>query len=212
MQVATLPPPVLSGVPQAVGGASLQPEASRAPEAERPEGERPAAAQSDADATIRLSEEELALVRQLAAIDREVRAHEQAHAAVGGIYAGSPSYTYARGPDGRQYAVAGSVPIDVSPVEGDPEATIAKARVVRRAALAPAQPSSQDRAIAAKATAMELQAKAELSQARAETQETPSAAPAEATPGPPTGGTEERNVITEARELRQSYTPIDARA
>lgn len=101
-------------------------------------------------------------VRDLAARDREVRAHEQAHANVGGRYAGSPSYTYQRGPDGRQYAVGGEVSISTSPIPGDPEATIDKAQIVRRAALAPAEPSAQDRRVAAEATAIEQQARAEL--------------------------------------------------
>jgi len=109
-----------------------------------------------------LTPEEQQEVRELAARDREVRAHEQAHANVGGQYAGAPSYTYQRAPDGRQYAVAGEVSIDVSPVPGDPQATIDKARIVRRAALAPAEPSSQDRAVAAEATKLEQQARAEL--------------------------------------------------
>lgn len=109
-----------------------------------------------------LTPEERQEVRELAARDREVRAHEQAHASVGGQYAGAPSYTYQRGPDGRQYAVGGEVSIDVSPVPGDPQATIDKARIVRRAALAPAEPSAQDRSVAAEATALEQQARAEL--------------------------------------------------
>ncbi|MFK8042340.1 putative metalloprotease CJM1_0395 family protein [Congregibacter sp.] len=109
-----------------------------------------------------LSEQEQKQVRELADRDREVRAHEQAHASVGGRYASAPSYTYQRGPNGQQYAVAGEVSIDVSPVPNDPQATIEKARIVRRAALAPAQPSSQDRAVAAEATALEQQARAEL--------------------------------------------------
>ena len=59
-------------------------------------------------------------VRALAARDREVRAHEQAHAAVGGQYAGSPHYDYTRGPNGVSYATSGHVNIDISPVPGDP--------------------------------------------------------------------------------------------
>ncbi|MEL7393699.1 MAG: putative metalloprotease CJM1_0395 family protein, partial [Pseudomonadota bacterium] len=48
-----------------------------------------------------LSEEEQAQVDELKARDREVRAHEQAHAAVGGQYAGAPSYTFQTGPDNQ---------------------------------------------------------------------------------------------------------------
>ena len=109
-----------------------------------------------------LDEQELEKVDELKSRDQEVRVHEQAHAAVGGQYAGSPSYEYERGPDGKSYAVGGEVQIDVSPVQGDPQATIQKMQVVRRAALAPAQPSAADRAIAADAANKATQARAEL--------------------------------------------------
>ncbi|MEM6825981.1 MAG: putative metalloprotease CJM1_0395 family protein, partial [Pseudomonadota bacterium] len=79
-----------------------------------------------------------------------------------GEFAGEPSYSYQTGPDGRQYAVGGEVPIDVSPVPDDPEATIAKMDVVKRAALAPAEPSTADRRVAAEADAKRLAAMAEL--------------------------------------------------
>ena len=115
-----------------------------------------------------LTEAEQKMVRELKARDREVRAHEQAHATVGGQYAGSPSYTYQSGPDGGQYAIGGEVPIDVSPVKGDPEATIDKMRVVIAAALAPAEPSGQDRKVASLAQAQQAQAFAELTRMRAE--------------------------------------------
>ncbi len=106
--------------------------------------------------------EEQQKISELAARDREVRAHEAAHASVGGIYAGAPSYNFARGPDGKNYAVSGEVSIDVSPVAGNPQATIDKAQIVRRAALAPAQPSLQDRAVASAALALEQSARQEL--------------------------------------------------
>lgn len=110
-----------------------------------------------------LDEAQLKQLQELKARDREVRAHEQAHQAVGGQHAGSISYTYERGPDGNQYAVGGEVSIDVAPVEGDPQATIEKMRTVRAAAMAPAEPSGQDRAVAAQAMQTMLQAQAELS-------------------------------------------------
>lgn len=113
-----------------------------------------------------LSEEEQQVVRELQQRDREVRQHEAAHAAAGGQYAGAPSYTYQRGPDGRQYAVGGEVSIDVSPVDGDPEATLQKARQIQAAALAPAEPSAQDKSVAAAAGALERQAQAELAAER----------------------------------------------
>ena len=111
---------------------------------------------------LRLSAEEQQVVAEMAARDREVRLHENAHVAAGGPYAGSASYEYDIGPDRRRYAVSGEVPIDVSPVSGDPEATVAKMRIVESAALAPPEPSPTDRAIAALARARKLQAEAEM--------------------------------------------------
>lgn len=101
-------------------------------------------------------------IAALARTDQEVRTHEQAHAAVGGAYAGSPSYTYTRGPDGKRYAVAGEVSIDTGSVPGDPEATLRKMQVVIRAALAPAEPSGQDRQVASQAQIKLAEARVEL--------------------------------------------------
>ncbi|WP_440958277.1 putative metalloprotease CJM1_0395 family protein [Oceanicaulis sp. LC35] len=109
-----------------------------------------------------LSEGEQKQVAELKKRDREVRQHEQAHQAAGGQYASAPSYEYQKGPDGQQYAVGGEVQIDSSPIAGDPEATIEKMRVVKAAALAPAEPSGQDRKVAAAADAAAQQARAEL--------------------------------------------------
>nr|WP_281494867.1 putative metalloprotease CJM1_0395 family protein [Marinobacter sp. S6332] len=109
-----------------------------------------------------LDEAELKELTELKARDREVRAHEAAHQAAGGQYAGAMSFSYQRGPDGAQYAVGGEVSIDISPVNGNPQATIEKMRVVRSAAMAPAEPSGQDRAVAAQAMQIMLQAQSEL--------------------------------------------------
>ena len=105
-----------------------------------------------AEVEAKLEQLDLKQIRELKSRDSEVRTHEQAHAAVGGQYAGSPSYTYEKGPDGRNYAVGGEVQIDTSPVAGDPQATVEKMQQVRAAALAPAQPSGQDRKVAASAS------------------------------------------------------------
>lgn len=117
-----------------------------------------------------LDEAEQEQVRELKARDTEVRAHEQAHKAVGGQYAGAISYEYQQGPDGNKYAVGGEVSIDTS-AEKDPEATIAKMRQVKAAAMAPAEPSGQDRSVAAQASQTEMQARQQL----AEQQQTESA-------------------------------------
>jgi hypothetical protein len=69
--------------------------------------------------------------------------------------------------------VAGEVSIDVSPVANDPQATVNKAMAIRRAALAPADPSGADRRVAARARMMEAEARAELNNPNdAEGQET----------------------------------------
>lgn len=104
-------------------------------------------------------------IRQLEARDRQVRAHEQAHlAAAAGIATGGASFTYQQGPDGKRYASGGEVAIDTAPVAGDPRATLLKAEQIRRAALAPADPSTQDRQVAAAATQMAMRARLELQQ------------------------------------------------
>ena len=120
---------------------------------------------------VELTPEEQKLVRRLQKRDREVRAHEQAHKAAGGRYAGGASYEYETGPDGKKYAVGGEVSISAGSVSGDPKATAEKARTIRRAALAPAQPSAQDRQVAARAAAMEAKAEADLARLRLEESE-----------------------------------------
>lgn len=107
-------------------------------------------------------EADQALLTQLRARDREVRLHEAAHAAIGGRYAGAATFQYRRGPDGRNYAVGGEVGISTGPVPGNLQATIEKARTIRAAALAPAEPSAQDRQVAAEAAQLELDARTEL--------------------------------------------------
>lgn len=102
-------------------------------------------------------------LEEMQARDREVRQHEAAHVAAGGAHVrGGASFSYRRGPDGRSYAVGGEVQIDSSAVPNDPEATIRKMRAVQAAAMAPAEPSGQDRSVAAQAAQAATQARAEL--------------------------------------------------
>ena len=161
----------------------LSPEAEEAQKSQgaqqaRESQETPESQASLADGQ-QLDEAEQEQVQELKARDREVRSHEAAHAAAAGPYAsGGPTYEYQKGPDGHRYAVGGELQIDVSPVDGDPAATIRKMQVVRAAALAPADPSSQDRAVAAAATRQEAQAAGELAQsppADSESSRSPSA-------------------------------------
>jgi len=109
-----------------------------------------------------LTPEERAEIEALKRRDKEVRAHEQAHAAAGGPYAGQPSLQFQRGPDGRSYAVSGEVKIDTGKVPGNPAATIRKMETVKRAALAPSQPSAKDRQVAAEAQRKAQEARREL--------------------------------------------------
>lgn len=111
-----------------------------------------------------LNSAELAQVAKLSVIDTKVRAHEAAHiGAGGGVVNGGASYSYAKGPDGKMYAVGGEVPIDLS--EGKtPGETVQKARQIVAAAMAPADPSPQDYKVAASASVMELRAHVEETQ------------------------------------------------
>lgn len=141
----------------------------------------PDAEKSESASDTELTEEEEREVEDLKARDQEVKTHEQAHQTAGGAHAGSPSYEYTSGPDGRQYATSGEVQIDTAPVAGDPAATIAKMEQVKRAALAPAEPSGADRAIAAKADQAKLKAQREQAEQSSEEPGTGSAGNA----GPP---------------------------
>ncbi|MDR0304253.1 MAG: hypothetical protein LBH98_05740 [Chitinispirillales bacterium] len=115
------------------------------------------------------SQEEQKIINDLKVRDQEVRNHEQAHIAAGGAYIrGGASYSYQSGPDGKQYAIDGEVSIDASPVKDNYEATIAKMQTVRAAALAPASPSGQDRAVAAAASQTEARARADMREERAQ--------------------------------------------
>lgn len=110
-------------------------------------------------------------LRALQQRDREVRAHERAHLSAAGRYAVSgANFDFQRGPDGRLYAVGGDVRINASPIPGDPQATLEKAEALHRAALAPSDPSAQDRRVAAQASRMAAAARAEIQQAAQESQ------------------------------------------
>lgn len=134
-----------------------------------------------------LSEAEQREVEDLRARDAEVRTHEQAHASAGGGHAGAPQFSFEQGPDGRSYAVDGEVSIDASPVSGDPQATIEKMQQVQRAALAPAEPSSQDRKVAAEAAQTEAKARQAL-----------------ASEGDENSAPEDRTVVSAPRDAQRS--------
>ena len=129
----------------------------------RKEGQQTSPESRDVRQASELDASERRELEKLKARDREVRAHETAHkTAAGSLVRGGAQFEFETGPDGRRYAVGGEVSIDTSKVPGDPQATISKAQTIQRAANAPAQPSSQDRTVAAQATRMEAEARQEL--------------------------------------------------
>ena len=99
--------------------------------------------------------------KELENIQREVVAHEAAHQAAAGELGGGVSYSYTEGPDGKSYITGGEVPIKLK--EGrTPEETLRNMQQVQRAANAPADPSGQDRQVAAKAAAIASKARQEI--------------------------------------------------
>jgi len=157
------------------GAYYVRPVSSYSRETERRAGGRsggdPAAPQAGASAgtgaTGAEGVESVVAISRLKAVEQEVVKHEAAHKAAGGELAGSVTYTYTVGPDGRRYITGGEVSISM-PTGSTPEETVRNMSRVVAAALAPAEPSVQDRAVAARATAIEQKARAEASAERAE--------------------------------------------
>jgi hypothetical protein len=115
-----------------------------------------------------LSADDRRRVEELKSTDRAVRAHEAAHMAAGGsLVTSGASFSYETAPDGQRYAVAGEVGIDTSKGR-TPEETLVRAQQIRAAALAPADPSGQDRSVAAAASQMAADARAEIARANVE--------------------------------------------
>lgn len=102
------------------------------------------------------------IISQLKSTEEKVKAHEAAHKSSGAA-TGPISYTYTRGPDGKNYITGGEVPINIS-TGSTPEETISRMQQVIQAALAPSDPSPQDRAVAAQAANIKLQAQQEKAQ------------------------------------------------
>ncbi len=90
-----------------------------------------------------------------------MRQHEQAHlAAAGHLAKGGARYEYEKGPDGRQYASGGDVSISFG--GRTPEERLRNAEQAERAALAPAEPSPQDRKVASEARRAAGEARREI--------------------------------------------------
>lgn len=129
---------------------------------EKADGKAESADKSETTPKGEVTPSDQATIVALQQIDRRVRAHESAHLSSGaGVVRGGASFTYTRGPDGKNYAVGGDVPIDASPGR-TPEDTLIKAATIQRAALAPADPSPQDLRVAAQAQQMAAEASLEL--------------------------------------------------
>ncbi len=143
--------------------ASISPEAIALYNAEQQTGD---GSESGREGNSQTGEEELTQqeqreVSELKTTDAEVKAHENAHkAAAAGLSTSAPNYEYETGPDGKKYAVAGDVNVSYQS-SSDPEVNLKNAQQLRAAALAPADPSSQDRKVA-------MQAEREIAQARQE--------------------------------------------
>lgn len=99
-------------------------------------------------------------IARLKQTEEKVKAHEAAHKSAGGGLAGSASYSYTQGPDGRSYVTGGEVQINMSDGR-TPAETIARMQQVIQAALAPSDPSGQDRSVAAQAASRMAQAQQE---------------------------------------------------
>lgn len=157
-----------SRTPLLSGQSQIAAQEGSEPAEEKPDGSLPDASRNGPQATEELTEEEKKKVQELQRRDREVRAHEAAHKTAGGSLAGHPTFETVKGPDGRSYAVSGEVKIDTSEVPNNPDATIRKMETVKRAALAPSNPSAQDRQVAAEAEAKIQKARQEKREQQAE--------------------------------------------
>lgn len=111
-----------------------------------------------------LTPQEQQQLAELKQTDAQVKAHEHAHkSTAAGLTTSGPNYEYETGPDGKKYAVAGDVNVSYQK-SSDPEVNLKNAQQLKAAALAPADPSSQDRKVA-------MQADREIAQARQEIME-----------------------------------------
>jgi len=154
-----------------------------------------------------LSEDQQRVLDKLKARDADVRTHEQAHRSVGGQYASTASFTYQKGPDGTNYAIGGEVQIDTRAIPNDPKATAAKMEQVERAALAPADPSSQDMHVAAEAAQAVAQADANANASATGT--TPATAAAQTGKTATTGGATTNSAFT-AQQIGSDQSGIAA--
>ena len=104
-------------------------------------------------------EEEIA---ELEEQDEEVKTEQSKQLSAVGQYATGVVYEYEVGPDGEIYAVDGHVSVDTSSIEGDPKASIQKARALKAAMMSGSEFSSSEAAVVQEASQMEAEAMAEI--------------------------------------------------
>ena len=151
--------------------ASISPEAIALYEAEQTgtnttqtNDEQTGREQTGAGTNQELTPQEQQQLAELKQTDAQVKAHEHAHkSTAAGLTTSGPNYEYETGPDGKKYAVAGDVNVSYQK-SSDPEVNLKNAQQLKAAALAPADPSSQDRKVA-------MQADREIAKARQEIME-----------------------------------------
>lgn len=101
-------------------------------------------------------------VEDLKRRDKEVRAHESAH---GGdprlVKIGAAQFDYTIGPDGKAYATGGRVTLSTGNAR-TPEEALSKAEALKKAAMAPGEPSSKDFQALNSAVAMEFEARNQI--------------------------------------------------
>ena len=111
---------------------------------------------------------EAAALNRLRARDAQVRAEENAHSAAAGDLAGPTQLEMQRGPDGRLYAVGGSVGIQARVLSGSPEELRRLGQRLTGAAAAAINPSGADQAVARSGDALKAYGNAEALRESAE--------------------------------------------
>lgn len=99
------------------------------------------------------------VIDELKRRDKEVRAHEAVHGSDPRLVKiGAAQFDYTIGPDGKAYATGGRVTLSTGNSR-TPEEALSKAEALKKAAMAPGEPSSKDFQALNSAAAMEFEAR-----------------------------------------------------
>ncbi len=124
-------------------------------------GDDPGATEDAGEAPGDLSASDRALQQRLEARDALVRGHEAAHMTAAGPQAKGPAqYTHQTGPDGKNYAIGGSVNISIVSSPMNDEDAARQAQTAARAAGAVGDMSLADAQVATRAGELSARAKA----------------------------------------------------